>query len=194
MSPPLGGGEDSSGADNVSMGSFVRKPLGAFIAVLVAGSALLAVGMTAFGGTSGSRYYVPKPLTRAQFQHAGLRFCLTFRPQLLRIANLKKPKSLREIAKDSRRITALTDSMTGFLDRVLPPRSAAASYRRMLLKFHKLDHAIDRLNHLAQTRQWWQLVLLARSKWWKNIARLFGKPTNPKHIPPCRQPIRGTFA
>jgi hypothetical protein len=176
------------------MGSFLRKPLGAFVATLVIGAALLGVGMTAFGGTSGSPYYGPKPLTPAQFRHAGLRFCLAYRPQLLGIANMKKPKNLREVAKDSRKITALTDSMTGFLDRVLPPRSAAASYRRVLFKFHKLDHAIDRLNHLAQTRQWGQLVLLVRSKWWKNIGKLFGKPTNPKHIPPCRQPTRGTFA
>jgi hypothetical protein len=168
--------------DNLGMGSFLRRPLGAFIATLVVGSAILAVGMKAFGGTSGVPYPSAKPLTLKQFNRAGMQMCLSLRPQLEWVIHMKKPRNLREVTRDSRRLSAIADRMTADLHELIPPPSLAARYQRMVRKFDTLDHAIRRLDHLAETRQWRRFVLLVRSRWWKHIGRLFGPPRQVRHI------------
>src|SRR6478752_4534739 len=164
------------------MGSFFRRPLGAFVATLVVGSALLAVGLKAYGGTSGVPYPSAKPLTREQFNRAGVQMCLSLRPQLEWVMHMKKPRNLREVTTDSRWLTSITDRMTTDLHGLIPPPSLAVRYHRVLRKFDTLDHAVRRLNHLAETRQWRRFVLLIRSRWWKNIGKLFGPPRKVRHI------------
>ena len=159
--------------DNVVMGSFLRRPLGVFSAALVVGAALLTVGMTAFGGTSGSSYHSPTPLTREQFRRAGERIGLSVCLQLKPIVN-RKPRTLREFTRGVRRITAIFDGLQVKLYGLVPPPSMAASFQRLRNDFDALIGAVHRLDHLAETRQWRRFVLLARSKWFKDIARRFG--------------------
>jgi hypothetical protein len=169
----MGGIESGCAPDNMVVGSFFRKPLGVFAAALVVGSALLTVGMSAFGGTSGSSYRPPTPLTPAQFRRAGERIGMSVCLQLKPIVN-KKPRNLRQVARGMRGITAIFDGLRVKLYRLVPPPSAAASFQRLRRNFDALDGAFRRLDHLAATRQWRRFVLLARSKWFKDIARRFG--------------------
>jgi hypothetical protein len=157
------------------VGSFFRRPLGAFVATLVVGSAVLAVGMTAFGGTSGapSSYHAAKPLTRAQFRRAGVRIgrsiCLQLRP----IVN-KKPRTLREFTTGIRRIDAIFNRLRTEMYGLVPPPSAAASFQGLRRNLNAFGSVLHRLDHMAQTRQWWRFVLLARSRWFRHIVRRFG--------------------
>jgi hypothetical protein len=155
------------------MGSFLRSPLGVFVAILVVGFALIAAGMTAFGGTSASPYNAAKPLTLAQFKRVnaqlGRSICLQLKP----IVN-KKPHSLREFTGGLRRITVVFDGLGTRLAVLVPPPSRARSFFRFRNKVDRAIPAMDRANHLAQTSQWRQLVLFVRSKSWKKIFRSFG--------------------
>jgi hypothetical protein len=171
----MGGIAEGRVPENLVVGSFFRKPLGVFAATLVVGCALLAVGMAAFGGTSGtsSSYHPPTPLTPAQFRKAGERIGMSVCLQLKPIVN-KKPRNLREVARGMRGITAIFDGLRMKLYGLVPPASAAASFQRLRKNFDALDGAFRRLDHLAATRQWRRFVLLARSKWFKDIARRFG--------------------
>lgn len=158
------------------MGSFFRRPLGAFATVLAVGFAVIAVGMTAFGGgASGGRgpYHSAKALTPAQFRRAGDRIGLSFCLPLKPIVN-RKPRTLREFRRNIRRITAIFDGLRTKLYGLVPPSSEAASFQRLRSNFDAFDHALHRLDHLAETRQWRRFVLLARSRWFRDIARRFG--------------------
>ena len=159
------------------MGSFLRKPLGMFVAVLVVGLALLAVGMTAFGGTSGSTagspYHPPKPLTPAQFRRAGDRIGLSLCLRLQPIVN-KKPRNLREVRRGIRRIDAIFNRARTELYELVPPRSEAAAFRRLRSNLDDFDLVLHRLDHLAETGQWRRFVLLARSRQFRDIVRRFG--------------------
>lgn len=177
----MGGSPMCRAPDNPIVGSFLRKPLGLFAATLVVGFAVMAVGMEAFGGGSGGAAPPPRPpvpLTKAQFKRAGVRICLSLRPQLTWVVGLPKhkPRNLREVTSDSRRLTSIVDRLTTDLNGLVPPRSVAARYQHLLRKFDTLDRALHRFNHLAETHQWRQLALLARSRWWKNLGKLFGPP------------------
>lgn len=166
-------------SEMVVVGSFFRRPLGMFVAVLVVGFALLAVGMTAFGGgsggTSGGPYHVAKPLSPAQFRRAGVRICLSLRSQLRWLAT-HKPSNLREVTRYEARATAIFDRLTREVDAVVPPPSAAAAFRRLRRNLGLADGALHRLNHLTETHQWRRAVFLIRSPWWKNIERRLGPP------------------
>jgi hypothetical protein len=161
------------------MGSILRSPLGMFVAILVVGFAVIAVGMTAFGGTSSSPSYGPKPLTSAQFKREGARLSRSLCLQLKPIVN-KKPHSLRGFASGLARITVVFDRFRTGFDRLVPPASHARSFYRFR---NKLDGAVyewDRANHLAATHQWGSFLRLVRSKSWKRMKRQLGGTTKGK--------------
>ena len=174
--------------DNLVMGSFLRRPLGAFVATLVVGSALLAVGMTAFGGTSGgASYHAGRPLTRAQFRRAGERIGRSMCLQLKPIVN-KKPRTLREFTRGIRRIDSIFNRLRTKMYGLVPPPSAAASFQRLRSNLNAFDSVLHRLDHMAETRQWRRFVLLARSRWFKHIVERFG-PIHTGKLR-CGQPSR----
>lgn len=180
----MGGARTGRRPDNVGMRSFLRKPLGVFAVTLALGSVLLAVGMTAFGGTSGgsssgSSYHSRPPLTAPQFRRAGERIGLSICLKLAPIVN-RKPRTLRAFTKGMRRITSLVDRMTAQLNGLVPPPSAARPFERFLRKINAADHAIDHADHFAETHQWRRFVLLVRSRGWKNVFRKFGPITKGK--------------
>jgi hypothetical protein len=163
------------------VGSFLRRPLGLFAAILVVGFIVIAVGMKATGGRSGLPQ-ADRPLTPAQFSRAGLHICLSIRAQLKALAAEGKPRNLRQVTRFSRKLRSLIDRVTTELNGLIPPPAAAASFRRMRLNIDVFDGAVHRLDHLAQTHQWRRLVLLVRSPWWKNIEKRFGPPTKLGHM------------
>ena len=169
----MGGSWTGGTPDNLGMGSFLRKPLGLFAAIVVVGVVLIVAAMTAFGGTSGPPDYSPKPLTPAQFrlagEHIGRSICLQLKP----IVN-KKPRSLREVATGMRRISAVFDRLTRGIDGLVPPPSVAAKILRLRRNLALLDGAIHRAAHLAETHQWRRFVLFVRSPWFKRLGRRFG--------------------
>jgi hypothetical protein len=156
----------------MDMRSFFRKPLGLFTAIVAIGLIVIVAAMSAFGGTSSTAAGPPRaptPLTRAQFKHAELHMCLDFRSRFGWFVKRKKPTTLREVETWSRRLTSMTDRLTTQVKGLTPPPSAAASYNRFRRGVSTLDRDVDRLNHLAQTHQWRQLLLLVRSRWWKKV-------------------------
>jgi hypothetical protein len=161
------------------VGSFFRKPLGLFAAIVVVGLIVIAAAMSAFGGTSGGSYHAARPLSPAQFNRAGVRICLALRPQVRWLAT-HKPKNLREVTRYVARGTSLFDRLTTEVSGLVPPPSKAALVRRLGRVLEVADRAVHRLDHLTETRQWRQAVLLVRSKWWKRIGRRLGSPTKPK--------------
>jgi hypothetical protein len=159
--------------DIVSMGSFLRTPLGLFAAVVVVGLAVIMLALTEFGGTSGHAAHSPRPLTPAQFRSAGARIGRSACLQLKPIVN-KKPRNLGEIASDTRRITAVFDRLTRDIDVLVPPPSAAPVVLRLRRDLGALDGAMHRAAHLAETHQWRRFVLLVRSRWFQDIGKRFG--------------------
>jgi hypothetical protein len=158
------------------MGSFLRKPLGLFVAIVVVGFMFIAVGMTAFGGTSstpGGLPPAPTPLSRAQLKRAGVRICLSLRPQLRWLAN-NKPRKLRQLPKYIARATSIIDRLTTDVDRLVPPPSAPASFRHLRRNVGAEDRAMHRLNHLTQTHQWRRGYLLIHSRSWKKMEKRLG--------------------
>jgi hypothetical protein len=159
------------------MASFFRSPLGILVAVLVVGLAVIALGMKAFGGTPGDTFGglppPPTPLSRAQFKRAGQRICLSLRPQLRWLAN-NKPRKLRQLPNYIARDTSIVDRLTAELDRLVPPPSAAASFRHLRRNLGVVDRAMHRLNHLTQTHQWRRGYLLVHSRWWKKMEKRLG--------------------
>jgi hypothetical protein len=155
------------------MGSFFRRPLGACIATLAIGFILIAVGMKATGGTSGSLSRAARPLTRAQFRRAGERIGRSICLQLKPIVN-KKPRTLREFTRGIRRIDTIFSRLRAEMYGLVPPPSAATSFQRLRSNLDAFDLVLHRLDHMAQTRQWRRFVLLARSRWFKKIVRRFG--------------------
>ena len=164
------------------MGSFFRKPLGLFVAIVVVGLVLIAGGMKALGGTSDGAPHPATPLTPAQFKRASLHFCLSVRAEVKAIIARGKPRNLREATADIRDYTRFMDRMTAELNALVPPPAAAASFGRERRKLDAFDGAMHRLDHLAETRQWRRFVFLVRSKWWKGLVKGFGPSTNPKHM------------
>jgi hypothetical protein len=164
--------------DNVGMGSFFRNPLGLFATSLAVGFALLAVGMAAFGGTSGSPYHPPKPLTLAQYRRVGARLgrsmCLQLRP----IVN-KKPRSLRQLRSGIGRITAIFDRFRMRLYAVVPPPSRARSFHRLRNHLDAVVYAFHRADHLAETGQWRGFVLFVRSRSFKDLFKSVGSAKGP---------------
>ena len=171
--------------DNVVVGSFFRSPLGVFVAVLVVGFIFIAVGMRAFGGTSGSASGVPyhhaTPLSPAQFRRAGVRICLSFRSLAKAIKADGKARNLREATRLFRKFTPRFDRLIAELDGLVPPRSAAAYFRRMRRRLDAVNRDMDQLDHFAETGQWRRFVLFARSTFHKDIKRL-GPPTKLRDI------------
>jgi hypothetical protein len=179
----MGGWRKSREPDNLVVVSLLRNPVALFGVILAVGLGAIAVGMTAFGGTSGGPSSAPPPnspaaLTPAQFKRAGVGICMSLRPQLIWVANLHKhrPRNLRQVTRDFRTLTSIFGRLTTDLHRVVPPASRAFRYRHLLRKVDRFEQGMRRLNHLAETHQWRQLVLLARSSWWKDIGKLFGPP------------------
>jgi hypothetical protein len=166
------------------MGSFFRRPLGLFVAIVVVGIILIGVGMTAFGGTSSpsaGSYHAPKPLTPAQFRRAGVRVCLSARSLARAIKVNGKARNLRDVRKDFRMFTPRFDRLIGEFDGLVPPRSAASSFRRMRRMLDAVNRDWDQLDHFAATGQWRRFVLFARSTFRKDIRRL-GPPTRLRDI------------
>ena len=155
------------------MGSFFRKPLGVFVAILVVGFVCIGLGMTALGGTSGSPDRPPEPLTRAQFQRVGDRLGRSLCLQLKPIVN-KKPHSLRQLTSGIRRISAIFDRFRIRLYALIPPPARARAFYRLRNKLDAADNAMDHADHLAETRQWRRFVLYVRSKQFKDIGRRLG--------------------
>jgi hypothetical protein len=167
--------------DNVSVGSFFRNPLGLFVAIVVVGLVLVLAAMSALGGTSSAgSFHAPRPvthepLTQAQFNRAGEGICLSLRSQLKWLAH-NKPRNLRQVMTYIARGTTIFDRLTGQVDRIVPPASAAASFRRLQKNLGVADRVMHRLNHLTQTHQWRQVYLLVHSRGWKTVFKRFGKP------------------
>jgi hypothetical protein len=179
--PRTGGSGASRVPDNVAMGSFLRRPLGIFAAILVVGFALIALGMEVSGGTSGGSPRSAAPLSPAEFQRTGERICLSLRSQLRWLA-AHKPTSLRQVTRFIARGTSVFDGLTAKVDRLVPPPAAAASIRRLRTNLGVADRALHHLDHLTETHQWRRAVLLVRSRWWKNIGKRFGPPTKLKNM------------
>ena len=170
--------------DNVVVGSFFRKPLGLSVAIVVVGLIVIAVGMTAFGGTSSTSagsYHAPKPLTPAQFRRAGVRLCLSARSLARAVEANGKVHSLREARGFFRKFTPRFDRLIAEFDGLVPPRSFAAPYRRMLRRLDAVSRDMDQLDHFAETGQWRRFVLFVRSTFRKDIKRL-GPPTKLRDI------------
>lgn len=158
----------------------MRKPLGAFFATLVVGAALLGVGMTAFGGTSGN--HGPTPLTQAQFVRLGTRMCVSLRQQL-KAVTVARPSNLRQAARPVRRTISMFDGLLTTLYGLLPPPSADAPFRHLLGNLETADHALHRLDHLAETQQPQRAAVLVRSRWWQGVGRRLRSAAKPKAIP-----------
>lgn len=174
----MGGSRTGRVPYNVVMGSFFRKPLGLFTGIVVVGCILIAVGMTAFGGTSGGMSYQSATrLSPAQFGRANERICLSLRQQLKSLVANGKPRSLREVTRYLRRGTSIFDHLRTEYYGLVPPPSAAAPFRRLLHKLDVADRALHRLDHLSETRQWGRFLLLARSRWFKHIFPASAAPT-----------------
>jgi hypothetical protein len=182
---------------NLMMGSFFRNPLGLFTAIVVVGLILIVAGMSAFGGTSsgtpggasggpaGGPYHGATPLSPAQFRRAGVRICLSFRSLDKAIHANGKPHSLRETTRFFRIYTPTFDRLTREVDELIPPPSAvraAATLRRLRSKLDRFDRAMDHLDHFAETGQWRQFVLLARSRSFKDLLKGFGHPKKLRDI------------
>lgn len=169
-------------SDNVVVGSFFRRPLGVFTAVLVVGLVVIAAAMSAFGGTSGGSYQVAGPLSPAQFRRASVRICLSFRSLDKAIIANGKVRNLREATRFFHKFTPRFDHLTADVDGLVPPASAAASFRRLRTNLDAANRALDRLDHLAETHQWRRFVLFARSRSYKNTFKRLGPPTKLRDI------------
>ena len=159
---------------------------------MVVGLIVIAVGMKASGGTSGGLRYSATPLSPAQFARAGERICVSLRRQLQAVV-AKKPKNLRQVTQYVHRLTSIFDRLRTGLYGLIPPPVAAVPFRRLLGKLDTADRALHRLDHLTETRQWRRVVLLVRSRWWKNVGKQLGPPTKPGEIR-CGGRVSGTIA
>jgi hypothetical protein len=155
--------------------AFLRRPLGLFAAIVVVGLIVIAVGMTAFGGTSGGSSYSVTALSPAQFARAGEHACLSLRRQLKPVVG-KERRSLRARAQSIRLITATFDRLTADLYGVVAPASDAASFRRLLASLKAADLGLHRLDHFAGTGQWQSAAVFVRSTEWKDIGKQLGPP------------------
>jgi len=162
------------------MGSFFRTPLGLFVATLVVGAVVIAVGMKAYGGGGGAvppTPQVPTAVARARFRHAAIRLCLSARALHRGIVARGKPRNLRQATRMFHWMTPRIDGMTREVDGLVPPPSAVAAakhLRRLRRKFDRFDRALDHLDHFAETGQWRRFVLLARSPGFKKLGKSFG--------------------
>jgi hypothetical protein len=156
----MGGRGPSRLSDNVFMGSFFRRPLGMFLAVMAAGLVVIAVWFAAFGG--GAARTQPPPLSHGQFARQASGACMAFSLQLEAVVD-KKPKSLRALTRGVRRLTMLFDRLRASWYRLLPPSSDAPMFRRLVSAFDAEDQAMHQMRHLADTRQWLRLRIVSRS-------------------------------
>ena len=152
------------------MGSFLRRPLGLFAAIVVIGVILIAVGMKALGGTSGASGYSATPLSRQQFARLGEHACLSLRRQLKAVTD-KRPGTLTGAARSVRRTASILDRLNMELDGRVPPPSEVAPFRRLLGSIQTADRAMRRLDRLTETGQWQSATLLARSRSWQDTRK-----------------------
>ena len=149
---------------------FLRRPLGLFVAILVVGVLVIAVGMSAFGGTSGATGYSATPLSTGQFAHLGEQACISLRRQL-RGVTARKPRTRKAAARSVRRFASTLDRLNMELDGRVPPPSEVAPFRRLLGRIQTAGRAMNQLDRLTETGQWQRATLLVRSRSWQVIGR-----------------------
>jgi hypothetical protein len=149
------------------MGSFLRRPLDLFIAIVVVGLILIAGGMKAFGGFTASSQ--APSLTQAQFVRLGEGVCVSLRQQLKEV-RAASPRNLRQAARPVRLVTWMFDGLVTKLGGLRLPPSADRPSRHLVATLEMADHALHRLDRLTETHQAQRATLLVRSGWWRNIS------------------------
>jgi hypothetical protein len=84
-----------------------------FVAIVVIGAIVIAVGMREFGGTSAG--YAATPLSSEQFAQLNEHACISLRRQLNAVTRLK-PRSFTGAARSVRRTAAILASLNMELD------------------------------------------------------------------------------
>jgi len=154
------------------MGWFLRRPLGLFAAIVVAGVVVIAVGLKVSGGASGASGDSATPLSSAQFADLNEHACLSLRRQLRDVTD-KKPRSRKQAARSVRTVASAVAGLNMELDGRVPPSSEVASFRRFLGRLQIAERAMNQLDRLTESGQWQRATLLVRSSSWPAA---IGKP------------------
>jgi hypothetical protein len=150
------------------VGWFLRRPLGLFAAIVVAGVVVIAVGLQVSGGTAGVPAYSATSLSSAQFTRLGERACVSLRRQLRDVTGTR-PRSRKAAARSVRAVASTLADLNTELDGRVPPPSQAASFRRLLGGIQTTGRAMNQLEHLIETHQWQRATLLVRSPAWRAV-------------------------
>jgi hypothetical protein len=150
------------------VGWFVRTPLGLFVAIVVIGFIVIAVGMREFGGSSAG--YSATPLSSTHFAQLTQQACISLRRQLKAVTH-QKPKTMTGAARSVRRTAAILAGLNLQLDGQIPPPSEVAPFRRFLANIQTADRALQQLDRLTGSRQWERAILLVRSRSWREMRK-----------------------
>jgi hypothetical protein len=146
--------------------SFLRNPLGLFATILVVGIIVIAVGVKAFGGTTGTP--TPTPLSSEQFAQLGEHACISLRRELKPVTE-SNPSTSKGAARSVHRTASILAGLNLELDGQIPPSAEVARFRNLLAVIQSADRAMQQLDRLTETGQWQRAVLLVRSPGWRQI-------------------------
>jgi hypothetical protein len=140
------------------------RPLAIFAIVVVVG--LLAIGAALrltdhSASAKPSPAPAPPPLTHAQFVRAGNEVCARYYRDGIAIFK-KQPKTLKMLRKDLRIMMPLMDRHAAGLRALVPPRSDARGYRRLLRVEGQELYGAHAVLHAFRTGQVRRGVLIAR--------------------------------
>lgn len=148
------------------MASFLRNPLGLFAAIVAVGLVVVAVGVKAFGGTSGTP--TPTPLSSEQFAQLNEHACISLRRELRPVTD-RNPSTSKGAARAVHRTASVLAGLNFELDGQIPPPNEVARFRHLLAGIQSAGRAMNQLDRLTSTGQSQRAILLVRSPSWRQI-------------------------
>jgi len=146
--------------------SFLRNPLGLFAGILVVGLVVIAVGVKAFGGASGTP--TPTSLSSEQFAQLNEHACISLRRELKPVMD-RNPGTSKGAARSVHRTASILAGLNLELDGQIPPPAEVARFRHLLAGIQSADRAMQQLDRLTATGQRQRAILLVRSAGWRQI-------------------------
>jgi hypothetical protein len=143
------------------------RPLAVFGVIVVVGLAVIAVGLRLTdhpaSATPPPAAPSPTPLSHAQFVRAANRVCQReLRDSKAKGLRHPKIKNLRTLTRDFRLAVPLFDTEAAGVRVLIPPRSEAARFRRLVTTLGVAQQNAHGILHALQTRQIRRAFLLSR--------------------------------
>jgi hypothetical protein len=140
------------------------RPLAIFAVVVVVGLIAIGVGLRATDHSASAKPPppLPTPLSHAQFVRTGNRVCDRYYREGTKAVPKREQKTLKAATRDLRVLMPLMERDAAGLRALVPPRSDAGTYRRLLSVMGQELYDFHATLHAFETRQVRRGVLIAR--------------------------------